>query len=245
MAVVHGELNEAAAGPSAGLPLYDFHTHSLLSDGVLVPVELFRRALVAGYSGMGLSDHTGPGGMERRLREAAADCRLVRERWDFPVYPGVELTHVPASAVAELATQARRLGATYVIVHGETIVEPTEPGTNLAAVSCPTVDLLAHPGLLTEAEAALAAENGVFLEVTAKPGHCLGNGRVVEMARRTGARLLLGSDAHDPGGLLSPAFARAVLLGAGLREEELPTVLRDNALALLERIRHREESKES
>jgi histidinol phosphatase-like PHP family hydrolase len=244
MAVVGVDLTGAPRPSNEGLPLYDFHTHSLLSDGVLVPIELFRRAIVAGYAGMGLSDHTGLGGMERRLREAAADCRLARERWDFPVYPGVELTHVPASAVAELAAQARRLGATYVVVHGETVVEPTEPGTNLAAVSCPNVDLLAHPGLLTEEEARLAAENGVFLEVTAKPGHSLANGRVVAMARQAGAGILLGSDTHDPGGLLNPDFARAVLRGAGVREEELSTVLRDNALALLERIQRREESKE-
>lgn len=231
------------AATDAPLPLYDFHTHSLLSDGVLVPIELFRRAVVAGYTAMGLSDHSGVGGLERRLREAAADCLLARERWGFPVYPGVELTHVPAAAVAELAALARRSGARYVVVHGETPVEPTEPGTNLAAVSCPDVDLLAHPGLLSEEQARLAAQNGVFLEVTAKPGHSLGNGRVVALAREAGARILLGSDTHDPGGLLSPDFARTVLLGAGVTAAELPGVLRDNPEALLERIRLREESK--
>ena len=238
MAAESGDGSAAAA-----LPLYDFHTHSVLSDGVLVPIELFRRAIVAGYAGMGLSDHSGAGGLERRLQEAAEDCLLARERWGFPVYPGVELTHVPAASIPELAARARQAGARYVIVHGETPVEPTEPGTNLAAVSCPQVDLLAHPGLLTAEQAARAAENGVFLEVTAKPGHSLGNGRVVALARQAGARLLLGSDTHDPSGLLSPAFARKVLLGAGLPESELATVIRDNAEAFLERIRQREESK--
>jgi histidinol phosphatase-like PHP family hydrolase len=232
-------------GAENDLPLYDFHTHSQLSDGALVPVELFRRAIVAGYAGMGLSDHSGPGGLERRVAEAAEDCRLAREEWGFPVYPGVELTHVPASAVAALAARARQAGARYVVVHGETPVEPTEPGTNLAAVSCPGVDLLAHPGLLTAEEAELAARNGVFLEVTAKPGHALGNGHVVAVARQAGAKLLLGSDTHDPAGLLSPAFARKVLLGAGLSEEELAGVLRDNAEEMLERIRRREESKDA
>ena len=245
MAVLPGDLSRDPAAPEGALPLYDFHTHSFLSDGALAPIELFRRAVVAGYTAMGLSDHSGAGGLERRLREGAADCRLARERWDFPVYPGVELTHVPASAVAELAALARRSGALYVVVHGETPVEPTEPGTNLAAVSCPNVDLLAHPGLITEEEARLAAENGVFLEVTAKPGHSLGNGHVVEWARQAGARILLGSDTHDPSGLLSPDFARTVLRGAGVKEEELAGILRDNPEVLLERIRHREESKDA
>ena len=227
------------------LRVSDFHTHSLLSDGVLVPIELIRRAVVAGYAALGISDHSGAGGLERRIAECADDCRLARERWDFPVYAGVELTHVPASAVAELAARARRAGAAYVVVHGETPVEPTEPGTNLAAVTCPHVDLLAHPGLITAEEAALAAENGVFLEVTAKPGHSLGNGRVVAIAREVGATLLLGSDAHLPGHLLSPEFAERVLRGAGLDEAELALLMRDNPARFLERIRHREESKET
>ena len=225
------------------LPVYDFHTHTLLSDGVLVPIELIRRAIVTGYAALGISDHTGAGGLERRLEEANEDCRLARERWHYPVYAGVELTHVPASAVAELAMRARRAGAAYVIVHGETPVEPTEPGTNLAAVSCPQVDILAHPGLLTVAEAAIAAENGVFLEITAKSGHALGNGSVAAVARQTGAKLLLGSDTHVPEQLLTPAMATRVLLGAGLSVAEMEHVRRDHPEELLERIRHREESK--
>ena len=229
--------------PREELPVYDFHTHTLLSDGVLVPIELIRRAIVKGYVALGISDHTGAGGLERRLEEANEDCRLARERWDYPVYAGVELTHVPASAVAELAMRARRAGAAYVIVHGETPVEPTEPGTNLAAVSCPQVDLLAHPGLLTVAEAALAAENGVFLEITSKPGHSLGNGGVAAVARQAGAKLLLGSDTHVPEQLLTPEMAARVLLGAGLTTEEMVRVRRDHPAELLERIRHREESK--
>ncbi len=38
--------------------LYDFHTHTTLSDGVLLPMELIRRAIVNGYSALGISDHT-------------------------------------------------------------------------------------------------------------------------------------------------------------------------------------------
>ena len=45
-----------------------------------------------------------------------------------------------------------------MVVHGETIIEPVEKGTNLAAVQSPYVDILAHPGLLSLEEAKLAAE---------------------------------------------------------------------------------------
>jgi len=236
MADLGGEITDNQA-----LPLYDFHTHTFLSDGVLAPIELIRRAIVAGYEGLGLSDHCGRGGLERMIAEAVADCRLARERWNFPCYAGVEFTHVPASAIAGLAAEARRAGASHVIVHGETLVEPVEPGTNLAAVSCPNVDILAHPGLISEQEAALAAENKVFLEITAKEGHSLSNGHVAAMARQTGAKLLVSSDAHEPSQLLSHNLARDLLRAAGLTESELAATLRDNAAEMLQRLQRREE----
>jgi hypothetical protein len=90
---------------------------------------------------------------------------------------GVELTHVPPELINDLTLQARDLGADIVVVHGETIVEPVPPGTNRAAIEA-GVDLLAHPGLITAGEVALAAENGVHLEISARKGHSLGNGRM-------------------------------------------------------------------
>lgn len=215
--------------------LCDFHTHTFLGDGVLAPIELIRRAIVAGYDALGISEHCGRGAMQRLLAEVRADCELARERWGFLALPGIELTHVPAAAVSDLAAEARSLGAAFVIVHGESPVEPVEAGTNLAAASCPDVDILAHPGLLDEEAAAAAAANGVFLEVTAKFGHNMGNGRVVEVARKAGARLLLGSDAHEPGHLLSQEHARTVLLGAGLSLEEAQQVMLVNAKEMLDR----------
>ena len=44
--------------------MYDFHTHTFLSDGVLTPVELIRRAHVAGYRVIAITDHVGPGNLE-------------------------------------------------------------------------------------------------------------------------------------------------------------------------------------
>ena len=169
----------------------DFHTHTFLSDGVLSPCELIHRASLNGYQIIGVTDHVGIGTMERVLRELREECRLAEKYWAIKTLVGVELTHVPAAAIADLAKQAKGLGADLVVVHGETLVEPLEPGTNRAAVSCPAVDILAHPGLLTAEEAELAAENGVFLELSARRGHALANGHVAALARKTGASLLI------------------------------------------------------
>lgn len=216
----------------------DFHTHSFYSDGDFSPVELVRRAMVCGYSVIGIADHVGAGGIERLVREIAADCELVNKHWDIEALPSVELTHVPPGAIAELAATAKAAGATYVAVHGETLVEPVEPGTNLAAVRCRDVDYLCHPGPITPEEAKIAAENDVFLEISARRGHCLSNGHVARIARAAGARLLVGSDAHGGDDFLTPEFAEQVLAGAGLDADEI-AACGENAELLLQRIRAR------
>lgn len=217
--------------------LFDFHMHTFLSDGALSPVELMRRAKVAGYTGLAVADHVGLGGLSRVLTELKADCALAEKHWGLKVLVGVELTHVPPGSIGDLARRARELGAEIIVVHGESPVEPVEPGTNLAAVSCPYVDILAHPGLLRPEEAAMAAANGIFLELSARGGHNAANGHVAQVGRAAGARFLVNSDAHEPGDLLSPAWAETVARGSGLDEAEARTCLHDNPLSLIERAR--------
>jgi putative hydrolase len=176
------------------------------------------------------------GSLERLVRETVEDCRVAREYWNIAAIPGVELTHLPARAIAQAAKRAKELGAWIVVVHGETIVEPVENGTNLAAVQSPDVDILAHPGLITMDEAKVAAKNGVFIEVSARKGHSLTNGHVVKLALAAGCRMLLDSDAHDSPDLLTPELATAILQGSGLGEKESKEVLTANPLILLKKL---------
>lgn len=216
--------------------IYDFHTHTSLSDGELSPVELIRRAYERGYSGIALTDHVGMGPLERLIPEIIEDCRIAREHWNIVAIPGVELTHLPVQAIAAAAKRAKELGAWIVVVHGETIVEPVEKGTNLAAIQSPHVDILAHPGLLTTNEAKLAAQNGVFIEVSARKGHCLTNGHVVKLAMAAGCKILINSDAHASPDLLTPEVAMAILQGSGLGKRESRKVLTANPLTLLRKL---------
>lgn len=217
----------------------DFHTHTFLSDGELSPVELIRRAVVNGYQAIAVTDHVGPGNMERVLKELIKECRLAQEYWPITAIPGVELTHVPAGSIPDLAREARDLGAELVVVHGETLVEPVEPGTNRAAVSCPAVDILAHPGLLTAEEAKLALTNEVFIEITARGGHNVGNGHVVKIGREVGVKFIVDSDTHQPANLLTESWAKLVAQGAGLNEAEVEEVVFQNPLKVLELVRNR------
>ena len=201
--------------------MIDLHTHSLLSDGELLPEELARRAETAGYRILVIADHVGFSNVEqvvsalvRAAEKMSAGIRVVA---------GVEPTHCPPEQFSELVERARALGAQFVVGHGETPVEPVAPGTNRAAIEA-GVDVLAHPGLISQEDAQLAAQRGVALELTARRGHCLANGHVAQVARRAGAALVFGSDAHAPVDLCSREFADRVLLGAGLTAEEVVAV---------------------
>jgi histidinol phosphatase-like PHP family hydrolase len=216
--------------------MYDFHTHTFLSDGVLSPVELIRRAFVRGYRAMAVTDHVGIGNLEMVLKILVKDCEATSARWDIRVVPGVEITHVPKEDIDMVAKAAKGLGARIVIVHGETVVEPVEPGTNHAAISSSAVDVLAHPGIIDLEDARLAAMNGVFLEISARKGHSLANGHVVKMAQQAGALTVLDSDAHEPDDLLTPELTRKVALGAGLSHEETHTLLQSNPESLLNKL---------
>ena len=213
--------------------MYDFHTHTFLSDGVLAPIELIRRAHQIGYRVIAVTDHVGPGNMEFVLKTLIKDCEVATRRWDILALPGVEITHTPKEEIDPLAREARALGAKVVNVHGETVVEPVEPGTNFEAVSSSHVNILAHPGLITAEEAAIAARNGVFLEVSARKGHAFANGHVVHTARQAGAKMVLDSDAHAPDDLLTREFAMKVAVGAGLGDEDAGALLEDAPRQLL------------
>lgn len=200
--------------------MIDFHTHTLLSDGALDIAEQIRRAQVAGYRILGVADHASLATMAPIVAATLAGAKAENRLPYLKVVAGVELTHVRPEHMAEAANLARKLGAQIVIAHGETIAEPVQPGTNRAAIDA-GVDILAHPGLITEEEARLAAKRNVLLEVTAKPGHALANGHVVAVARKCGARLVFGSDSHGPEQFPSREHARRVCLGAGLSEDEI------------------------
>ncbi|MFQ6019133.1 MAG: histidinol phosphate phosphatase domain-containing protein [Dehalococcoidia bacterium] len=215
--------------------VYDFHTHSTLSDGSLSPPELIRRAQVAGYKAIAITDHAGVGSLGRISRELALDCTMARAHGEIIALPGVELTHVPPDGITEAALLARAMGTHVVAVHGETVSEPVAAGTNMAAIQSGLVDILAHPGLITLEEAKLAAERGVFLELSAKLAHAVSNGHVARMGRLAGARLIVSSDNHDLD-FLTPERIRDIVLGAGLNEEDLEEIGYKNPLLLLERV---------
>ncbi len=212
----------------------DLHTHTFQSDGVLLPSELIRRAAVQGYHAIALTDHADETNFEELIEKTLRTAiEWNKEEGGIRVLAGVELTHVPPSRIPNLTERCRKAGAQVVVVHGETIVEPVAPGTNRAAIEG-GVDILGHPGVILEEDVELAAQRGVHLEISARKGHCLGNGRVVTLGRHHGAKLVIDSDAHEPGDLLTEPFAMQLAEGAGLTLEEYDEC-EANSLAIVEK----------
>jgi len=214
--------------------MIDLHTHTLFSDGELIPSELVRRLEVMGYKAVALTDHVDSSNLDFIIPRIVKVARELNQAQSVKVVPGVELTHVPPSLIGSMVSVARELGAALVVVHGESPVEPVAEGTNQAALEA-GADILAHPGLISSEQAALAAEKEVFLEISGRSGHCFTNGHVARIATETGARLVFNSDAHAPHDLMTEAIAAKVVEGAGLPKGSLQKLL-SNAQRLLEKI---------
>lgn len=217
--------------------MIDLHTHTLNSDGELIPTELWRRAQVKGYRFLGITDHVDASNFEEvfgRIKSAADSLNRVAPP---RLIPGLEFTHLPPEMIGPLAACARTLGVPLIVVHGETLVEPVAPGTNRAALEA-DIDILSHPGLLTREEAVLARERGIFLELSARKGHCLANGHVAALAREVGAPLIVNTDSHAPGDLITRDQAERVARGAGLTDAEVAALFA-NAEAFARRLADR------
>ncbi len=218
---------------------YDFHTHTIFSDGENIPIELIRFAYAYGYKCIGITDHASYSNIEQLIEPIRRDCELAEKYWDIIAIPGVELTNVPAGSIDSMAKKAKEAGARIVLVHGETIVEEVEKGTNMAAVSSRYVDLLAHPGLITPREAKLAADNDIYIEITSRIGHSLSNGRVAKIGREAGVKFLINSDSHSHEDLYRGDFQREVAMGSGLSEEEYNIIISSNQKEFLKKIGYR------
>ncbi len=206
--------------------MIDLHTHTFFSDGALVPAEHLRRVEILGYEAVAITDHADSSNLDFIIPRMVQAAKDLNPHSNTRLLPGIELTHVPPALIASLTRQARELGALVVVVHGETPVEPVVPGTNLAAIEA-GVDVLSHPGFISEEEVRLAADNGVMLELSGRKGHSLTNGHVARLAVKAGARLVVNADAHDPGDFLTAEMARKVALGAGLTDEDYEQIRAD------------------
>ncbi|MEK6732680.1 MAG: histidinol phosphate phosphatase domain-containing protein [Candidatus Omnitrophota bacterium] len=227
--------------------MIDLHTHTLLSDGELLPTELARRAQDKGYKVIGITDHVDSSNIDFVISGIINACNDINginplgfhhrdslkaglqhnRDWKIRTIPGVEITHMPLELIKSTVKFVRSKGIKLVLAHGETIVEPVIKGTNKAALLS-DINILTHPGLISLEDAKLAAARNIYLEITSRKGHSLTNGHVAKMAKLAGAKLVLNTDSHTPENLITKDFAEEILSGAGLDKKEIGRVFKNS-----------------
>lgn len=203
------------------------HSHTLFSDGALLPSELIRRAENKGYSAFALTDHVDSSNIDFVLPRIVKVCKVLNRSWKIRAIPGVEITHAPISDIKPLVRFARKNGAKIVIVHGETVSEPVIKGTNRAAIEA-GCDILAHPGMISLADVVLAKKKGVCLELTTRRSHSPTNKRLFRLAKSVGAKLVLNTDAHDDCDIVTYDQAVKALKAIGLSDLYIEVVFKNS-----------------
>ncbi|MFH1508530.1 MAG: histidinol phosphate phosphatase domain-containing protein, partial [Candidatus Omnitrophota bacterium] len=214
--------------------MYNLHSHSLLSDGCLLPSELAMRYQAQGYKILGITDHADYSNIDSIIQAISEFTRHWPLDSQICVIPGVELTHLPPVQFKPLAEYARKKGAKIIVAHGESPVEPVVKGTNRMALLS-DIDILAHPGNINDEDVVLAKERGVFLEITSRPGHCRTNNLVVRKALKFGANLIFSTDSHRPEDIIN--FKNLLYIGkkAGLNKKEIVKINQNVDFFLKER----------
>ena len=215
--------------------MIELHTHTLFSDGELLPSELVYRAKTKGYSAICLADHIDISTMDFTIPRIARVAKQLTHYYGIVVLPGAEISFNPPEILKDAVRSARKMGAKIVLIHGETTAEPVPPGTNRAGILA-GADIIAHPGKITPGDVKLASDKNICLEITARSFHSKMNGHVYSLAKRFGAKLVFSSDIHSPESLTDHRGVRKILRDAGIPYSEFLTMQR-NAAKIINRIK--------
>ena len=234
-----GEIERALRGPFPRLlereDLHGFlHCHTGFSDGSNTVEQLALACRAAGYSYIGITDHSQaaayagglkPGDLARQAEEIdAVNARLDGIR----VLKGIEADILQDGRVDY--DEATLAGLDFVIasVHSRFNMSRDEMTTRiLAAMDNPFLTIIGHPTgrlLLSRDPYELdldriidkAATAGVALEINADPHRLDLDWRVLGRARDAGVMISIGADAHSLAGLDNVAYGVGVARKGGL-----------------------------
>jgi len=231
------------------------HCHTTYSDGSFGIAELARLCQAAGYSWLGVTDHSRSaayaGGMsveqvERQWAELAA---AALEHPDLRLLKGVESDILVDGALDYDA--ALLAGFDFVIgsVHGRFSLGESEMTARLLrALDNPYLTILGHPTgrlLLSrepyrfdlDAVFRKAAANHVALEINGDPHRLDLDWRLVRRALELGVRFSLGADAHGVSDMVYMEYATAIARKAGLESGDVLNTLDADAFLAYARAR--------
>jgi DNA polymerase (family 10) len=216
-----------------------FHVHTTWSDGTASITEMARAASAAGFTYLGISEHsraaTYAHGLDpKRLRaQSRAVDKARREVPGVLLFHGVEVdVLLDGSLDLDDATLAN---LDFVVASVHTDLEMSAPAMTerlRRAVSHPLVTILGHPtGRLlpgrsgypfdVDVVADAATANDTFLEINANPQRLDLSADLVRRAAARGARFAIDPDAHTPRGVADTALGLAVARRAGLAASQV------------------------
>lgn len=211
---------------------YELHSHTNFSDGKASLEEMIHKARELN-SAIAITDHfigdefginrlyPNISSLENFLnrRKKFLESEIYKQFKDDVIF-GIEITRVKPKKIYEIAKKAKEMNF-IVLVHGETISDEVPAGTNKSALECEYVDILAHPGHLSEDDALKAKQNKIFVEITARKIHGLENFEIAKICKKFNVEMVINADAHSVNELIDDEKTKIVGFEAGLNEYEI------------------------
>ena len=220
---------------------FDFHTHTLYSDGVGTVVAMVEAAEARGLEAVALTDH-GPelsvGIPREKLISMLQDIEITREDASIPVLAGIEANVVDEGGTIDVDDEfIRKLDILVVGIHklGK-VKDPAELARDYLsrarnAIERHEFDVFAHPFYFhhylaphflredLEDFVRLVAGHGVAIEINMK--YRTPDEEFLRLCLREGVKLSVGTDAHTTGEVGRVDWALGVLRRLGAKREDL------------------------
>jgi DNA polymerase (family X) len=195
------------------------HCHTRYSDGSASVEELARACQAAGYEYLGVTDHSQAaayaGGLtpEDLARQGEEIDQVNSRLHGFKVLKGIEADILQDGRVDYDERVLAQLDFVIASIHSRFNLDKTQMTARmLAAMDNPFLTIIGHPTgrlLLSrdpypidlDAVIEKAAVSGVALEINADPHRLDLDWRVLRQARKAGAAISIGADAHNVAGL--------------------------------------------
>lgn len=224
------------------LPRFDFHIHTIHSDGLRTPVEMVEAAEAQGLEAAAITDH-GPeisvGISPVKIFPMLQDVELARKDAEIPILVGLEANIVDYSGSIDIGEDVvDKLDIIVVGLHRLNI--PTQGPKELTrrylevvmnVMRREQIDVLAHPFYLhgdlsshlliedIDEFAKLAAEKDVAIELNTK--YHVPDKRLLLACMKEGVRFSIGTDAHIPSEVGDIGWQVAMLRKIGAKREDL------------------------
>ena len=224
-----GEIEAAAKGELPELITRedirgDLHCHTKATDGADSVEEMAEAAEKLGYDYLAITDHSkrvamAKGFDDKRLREQIEEIDRINEKLDgITLLKGIEVDILEDGSLDLPDEVLGELDLTVCSVHyGRDLSRKKQTDRIIKAMDNPHFRILGHPtGRLinerdpyevdTERLVEAAAERGCVLEVNAQPSRLDLRDVDCQLARDRGARLAIGTDAHNGHNLANMRF---------------------------------------